>query len=154
MRAPAPLFILLVSMVVAGCAESSGGAQKSGPSKDGDGFFVPGSIIDEQGLPVGNANVAVAHPSNLTVIRNATSDAQGKFRIGPIPVGDWVIMIDAKGFETFTRTIKITDDGYRGELRAPLRAIAIPVPFKESFPTTIHVQYGVGYQAGGDFNQG
>ncbi|MBI2077346.1 MAG: carboxypeptidase regulatory-like domain-containing protein [Euryarchaeota archaeon] len=116
--------------------------------------MVPGMVVDDQGLPLAGAAVAVAHESNLTVIANVTSDAQGRFKVGPAPRGDWLLVINAPGFETFARKIKIGDEGFRGELRAPLRPIPVPVPYKETFPTTIHVEYGAAWAAGGDFNQG
>ena len=149
-----PLAILVVAVAFAGCADSSAGTGKDVTGGRAGGFTVPGMVVDEQGLPLPGAAVAIAYESNLTVVVNATSDAQGRFRVGPIAPGDWIILVNVPGFEVFTRKIKVTDDGFRGEIRAPLRAIAVPVAYKETFPTTIHVQYGAAWAAGGDFNQG
>lgn len=59
----------------------------------GVGGEITGTVRSERGAPLAGVEVAARHEG-----RDATSDAHGRFRLGPLPAGRYAVAASAKGF--------------------------------------------------------
>ena len=96
---------------------------------------IGGTILDPSGATVPNAKVTVTNTDRNQVVRVITTDATGTYSAPLIPVGQYSVKVEVKGFKTETRTaitLNVSDDlkrraGARVVDRHPqLRAIGCP----------------------------
>ncbi|WP_439882508.1 outer membrane beta-barrel protein [Pontibacter sp. MBLB2868] len=79
------LFLLLITTVT-----HAGFAQVNG--------FLSGTVKDEQGQPVGFANVALLEASSSNIINGTIADAEGKFQIKSPAKGTYILRVNFLGY--------------------------------------------------------
>jgi uncharacterized membrane protein len=60
--------------------------------------------VSEHGAPVGGAIVTI---SNRGFIKSATTDAEGKFALEPVPAGRYDFRVSAHGYAVFERPVTV-----------------------------------------------
>jgi hypothetical protein len=74
---------------------------------------IGGTILDPSGATVPNAKVTVTNTDRNQVVRVITTDATGTYSAPLIPVGQYSVKVEVKGFKTETRTaitLNVSDD--------------------------------------------
>src|ERR1035437_9921710 len=74
---------------------------------------IGGTILDPSGATVPNAKVTVTNTDRNQVVRVITTDATGTYSAPLIPVGQYSVRVEVKGFKTETRTaitLNVSDD--------------------------------------------
>src|ERR1700722_3490688 len=59
---------------------------------------ISGTVVDATGASVSGAQI-IAHNTGTGVERTASSDSQGHFVIGLLPIGQYTVSADSKGFQ-------------------------------------------------------
>lgn len=149
MRASALLMSILV-LLLAGCAGSRSGDIQADPDASGSAR-VRGSVQDDQLRPLSGVEVRATAAVAST---NATSGPDGGYDLGLVPAGDYRLQASIAGFATTTRRLIVRG----GEDQAAVNLLLAPLPtasphFKME-PKSIHIDYAIAYQVGGDFNRG
>lgn len=145
----APLILLLA--VLAGCTGSEGGTTATGHA--GLGALVQGRVQDDQLQPLGGAAVEVLDATKSRVA-NATSDAEGAYDLGQVRAGDFVLRASLKGFAVTERRLLVRAGEDQPTVNLRLSPLPTPNPYFHMEPRSIHIEYGLAYQVGGDFNRG
>jgi hypothetical protein len=70
------------------------------PSAEGSAS-VSGTVLDESGAAVPGAQVSLTHPDGAQ-LHTVVSGANGDFTINKLPLGSYLVTVDAKGFAPFT----------------------------------------------------
>jgi outer membrane receptor protein involved in Fe transport len=96
----------------------------------GIGASIEGSVVDESGLPVAGANVAVKEMS-LTQTRTASTDEKGRFRVASLPIGTYELTIRKPGFAAYRR------EGVVVSLGQTARLVVTLVPAEVSTQVTV-----------------
>ncbi len=92
------LFLLTTSFLLISC-------QEDGISPDLFGS-ISGTVLDGQtNAPIGSANVTTSPPTSSIV-----TDADGKFRMTDVPIGNYSIVVQKSGFAKNTVTIAVKED--------------------------------------------
>jgi hypothetical protein len=60
--------------------------------------FITGAVVDSEERPIGGATVAVAGRTNYPGTWPTSEEATGRFKVGPVPPGEYMVMISARGF--------------------------------------------------------
>src|ERR1035437_1178207 len=74
---------------------------------------IGGTILDPSGATVPSAKVTITNTDRNQVLRTITTDATGSYSAPLIPVGQYSIKVEVKGFKTETRTgitLNVSDD--------------------------------------------
>src|ERR1017187_8179662 len=74
---------------------------------------ISGTILDPSGATVPDAKVTVTNTDRNQVVRVITTDGTGTYSAPLIPVGQYSIKVEIKGFKTETRTgitLNVSDD--------------------------------------------
>src|ERR1035441_3348934 len=74
---------------------------------------IGGTLLDPSGATVPNAKVTVTNTDRNQVVRVITTDATGTYSAPLIPVGQYSVKVEVKGFKTETRTaiaLNVSDD--------------------------------------------
>src|SRR5450759_1892332 len=74
---------------------------------------ISGTILDPSGATVPNAKVTITNTDRNQVVRTITTDATGAYSAPLIPVGQYSVKVEVKGFKTETRTgiaLNVSDD--------------------------------------------
>lgn len=69
---------------------------------------ISGEVEDEAGNPVISAKLTVQFQENEDVVRETTTDKKGKWKIGGLGSGIWVITVSAEGFIPYQKTINVS----------------------------------------------
>src|SRR5258708_18916430 len=88
-----PLALVIVLIGVTMMADSVAAQAISGD--------VVGTVLDKSGAAVPNAAISATNVAT-GVKTNTTSNGQGEFRFGNLPVGTYTIQVSASGFSTLT----------------------------------------------------
>src|ERR1041384_3458313 len=70
---------------------------------------VQGLIHDPQHRPVKGAQVTI-HSVNSDWRKTVSSDDSGEFHFDTVPVGDYMVMVDASGFSSQQQNVSIISD--------------------------------------------
>jgi hypothetical protein len=87
------LGICLLAMAVAACL----GAQDISAT-------IGGTVLDSSGGGVSNAKVTITNTDRNLVVRELTTETAGTYSAALLPIGNYEIKVEAKGFKTETRT--------------------------------------------------
>ena len=74
---------------------------------------IGGTILDPSGATVPGAKVTITNTDRNQVVRTITTDTSGTYSAPLIPVGQYSIKVEVKGFKTETRTaitLNVNDD--------------------------------------------
>ena len=74
---------------------------------------IGGTILDPSGATVPGAKVTITNTDRNQVLRTITTDPSGTYSAPLIPVGQYSIKVEVKGFKTETRTaiaLNVNDD--------------------------------------------
>ena len=74
---------------------------------------IGGTILDPSGATVPDAKVTITNTDRNQVLRTITTDPSGTYSAPLIPVGQYAIKVEVKGFKTETRTaitLNVSDD--------------------------------------------
>ena len=74
---------------------------------------IEGSVLDPSGAGVPKAKVTITNTDRNQIVRTITSDAGGNYAAPLIPVGTYLIKVEASGFKTATRSgivLNVNDD--------------------------------------------
>jgi len=74
---------------------------------------IGGTILDPSGAMVPGAKVTITNTDRNQVVRVITTDATGTYSVPLIPIGQYSIKVEVKGFKTETRTaitLNVNDD--------------------------------------------
>lgn len=69
---------------------------------------ISGEVEDEAGNPVISAKLTLQFQENEDVVRETTTDKKGKWKIGGLGSGIWVITVSAEGFIPYQKTINVS----------------------------------------------
>src|ERR1700684_548980 len=64
---------------------------------------IVGTVTDNSGAVIPNATVVVSNPDK-GFTRNLISNSAGEFSISRIPLGDYIVTAEAKGFQKLVRS--------------------------------------------------
>ncbi|MBC5773116.1 TonB-dependent receptor [Pontibacter sp. KCTC 32443] len=93
------ILLLITVLPQAGIAQTSG--------------FLTGAVKDEQGQPVGFANVALLEASNAKVINGTTADAEGRFQIKSPGKGTYFLRFNFLGYvQLNSEPFEVTGDSF------------------------------------------
>jgi outer membrane receptor protein involved in Fe transport len=67
---------------------------------------IEGAITTPDGHVVANAQVSIVHPQN-NIERKIYSDAEGRFSLSDLPVGQYEIRVEMEGFERLVKSIEV-----------------------------------------------
>jgi tetratricopeptide (TPR) repeat protein len=59
---------------------------------------ISGTVKDEQGRSIADAEVVAENPDNMPSVLKKTTDEKGRFAIGGLKVGQWKLTVRAEGF--------------------------------------------------------
>lgn len=149
----AAAFLILLAVVLSGCAKAPATSDVVQGTGHSDGARVTGKVVDEQLAPVVNGTVAVQDSKNLSVVGRTTTGEDGRFDLGKVPAGTWVISVQAAGFHAFSREFAVSS-GIDQDLTLTLSAIPVAEAYHETQIASIQIDYGVAWSIGGDFNRG
>lgn len=85
------------------------------------GAVLAGRVVDEDGRAVEDADVSLEGTRLMAV-----TDDHGRFRLEPVPVGTWEIVVQRIGYVTRTDTLDVPD-GVAMELELAVAVDAVPV---------------------------
>lgn len=72
---------------------------------------IAGKVIDTNDMPVSGSRVLVMNPASLQVLAEKTAGTDGRFRLGGLRPGGYVMTCSARGFNpVFARDIQATED--------------------------------------------
>src|ERR1035438_7468449 len=74
---------------------------------------IGGTILDPSGATVPDAKVTITNTDRNQVLRTITTDPSGTYSAPLIPVGQYSVKVEVKGFKTETRTgiaVNVNDD--------------------------------------------
>src|ERR1035437_3727734 len=100
MKIPAALLILTACLTTGLIAQDISGT-------------IGGTILDPSGATVPSAKVTITNTDRNQVLRTITTDPTGSYSAPLIPVGQYAIKVEVKGFKTETRTgvaLNVSDD--------------------------------------------
>lgn len=130
---PATLGIVLLLPGLGGCIGGSESAGVAGPADlDPDALAVEGLVVDQELVPVAQAMVAV---DGIGLV--SETDAEGRFRLGPLEVGEYVIVAEKRGYSPASQTVRVSDEG-TPPVTLTLSALALDVPYHQ---TEVHVTF-------------
>lgn len=141
--------LLAFALVVAGCASAtpSSGPATSGPAQGS--VVVPpddnatetgaleGKVADDESRPVPNAVVGIVE---LKVEVRTTAD--GLFKFENVPVGKYLLVANALGYESQTRTVEVAA-GPNAAVVFLMKGIPVLVPRIVNLPHTFFIHLGV-----------
>ncbi|MBL8213169.1 MAG: TonB-dependent receptor [Bryobacterales bacterium] len=88
-----------------------------------------GVVTDTSGAVVPNAAVSLATAARL-VLASGRSHADGRFSLGPLPCGDYVLSVARDGLAESRRLVRLTT------VLAPIAVELVPVPVEEQLTVT------------------
>ena len=120
-------------LLLAGCV----GGSPSGPdgiseSKDDGALYISGLVVDQEIIPIESAVIVVEDRDGFV-----ETDATGRFKVGPVDPGEYIVTAEKKGYATQTVTVVIDPD-FSNPLTITLAAVALDVPYQT---TTNHVTF-------------
>jgi hypothetical protein len=124
------------------------------PPPPPDAAAVSGRILDEESVPVANAQVALLDPESRDIAAQTTSGEDGSFDLGLVEPGQWILSVNALGYEAASQRLELVGGQDLTDLTFVLEAIAVAEAFHETFTHTFELTFGIGWHVGGDFNQG
>lgn len=111
------LFVILliaVSLILLAVASSAAGGS------------IEGVVSDPQGALVKDATVTIKNVATNQTL-TTTSDSQGRYKIGNLPAGTYIITITAKGFSAFTKEGVVVAEGKKISIEAKLEIAPVEV---------------------------
>lgn len=90
--------LLVVSMIVAGPISGTVGGAIEGVVTDPKGAVVKDAVVTAKDIVTGQ-------------IFTATTNGQGRYKIVNLPAGTYVLTINAKGFDSFTKDTVVVGEG-------------------------------------------
>ena len=78
---------------------------------------VSGTIVDTDIKPLSGATMTLTGPAR----RNATSDKDGKFAFGELPLGDYEVRVDLAGFSTVIKSVTLRESATDWPVLIPMR---------------------------------
>lgn len=125
-----PPIALIVVMLGAGCTQAGAGPEAGGDGLDeaSDGLFIEGIIIDSELVPIEDVSVMDTTSSVTT-----TTDAQGRFSLGPVEPGEHQLVAEKAGYSPASLTVQVFDAAVTG-LTLTIEPVATTVPFHETVP--------------------
>jgi len=69
---------------------------------------ISGEVVDEKGNPVVSAKLNLQFQENKEIVRETTTDNKGKWKIGGLGSGIWLITVSAEGFIPYQKTINVS----------------------------------------------
>ncbi len=130
-RAPGVVLILVLSTILAGC---SGGGSTVDPNDVTQPTFtdetgaVAGRVLSDEGLPLGNAQVAL----NGDVSAETSTDEDGAFAFADVAPGKYVLFVVRLGYEAASQSVSVTA-GEQTTVELTLTAIAVSEPYSDTF---------------------
>lgn len=116
---PLVTFVSVLMIILLG--SGSAGAQAAAPAAAQTGR-ITGQVTDPQGKAVPNASVHVANTDG-TFQRDAKTDDSGGFSVADLAAGDYLVVVDAEGFETKTSDAKTLAAGQSLTFNIQLAAV-------------------------------
>jgi len=77
------------------------------------GGIVEGALLDAAGTPL--PNIAIEGSGPGTAVADAASDAQGRWKLGPVIPGSWKLVVKVPGFLPLSRTVVVPASRAPGE---------------------------------------
>jgi hypothetical protein len=65
----------------------------------GPPLYVEGTVRDDAGQPIAKAWIGVMSVSNVSLSQMAHTEADGRYRLGPLPSGTYSFSVEAEGYE-------------------------------------------------------
>src|ERR1035438_1773387 len=65
---------------------------------------IGGTVLDPTGAAVSGAKITITNTDRNMVIREVTTETAGAYSAPLLPIGNYSIKVEAKGFKTETRT--------------------------------------------------
>ena len=96
-RVPGGSFADFPSLVLTEVNPGAGELLITVPEENLPTAFLAGAVVDGAGKPLGGAQVAVARGVDFSTPYRFADPETGRFRVGPLPPGDWEVTISAKG---------------------------------------------------------
>lgn len=97
------LMVVLTVVLTAALSTLPGFAQT-----EATGGVIEGTVTDQSGAVVPNAHITVMNPAT-GLTRSAATDSSGYFRIPALPVGEYDVLLEARGFTTAKQSaLKLT----------------------------------------------
>lgn len=129
----ATLCTSILLSALGGCVNDSRTAGVAGPAGlDSDSLAIEGLVVDQELVPVGQATVAVDGPGIVS-----QTDAEGRFRLGPLEVGTYVVVAEKPGYASASTTVRVSNEG-TAPVTLTLAAMALDVPYHQ---TEVHVTF-------------
>lgn len=97
------LLVFLLSFSHGAHAQVANSATPGRPSEAGT---ISGDVTDHRGTPLAGTSVIVTTPGGKQVA-SSTTDAGGVFRVVDLQPGDYLLMVNAKGFYKKTEKVKV-----------------------------------------------
>ncbi len=117
------VLLLWTGVVLAGCAGGNSGPNAADAVPESGTGVLAGLVTDDEARPVADARVqAPAHGLN------ATSDADGTFRLEDVPAGNVTIVVTHPEFENHSRHVEVVAD-----TEVTLTLALVPLPTEEAF---------------------
>jgi len=76
------------------------------PGRQSEAGTISGDVTDHRGTPLAGTSVIVTTPGGKQVA-SSTTDAGGIFRVVDLQPGDYVLVVNAKGFYKKTEKVKV-----------------------------------------------
>jgi hypothetical protein len=114
--------------VLATCAASVASAQNG---------VIQGKLLDPQGAVIPNAHISATDEVKSVVVRETISDANGEFRLLPLPPGTYTVKVTSAGMKALTRKGLVLDVNQTvnlGNLRMEIGATSESVTVVEATP--------------------
>lgn len=117
------VLVLWAGVFLAGCSGDGGEAQDAGLLDAPQTGVLVGLVTDDEARPVEGAQVTVVEHD-----RNASSDADGTFRLDGVPAGNVTLVVTHPEFENLSRAVDVAPD-VETSVTLPL----VPLPTEEAF---------------------
>jgi hypothetical protein len=99
---------LILTLILTPLAAARGAAAAGGE--------VAGTVVDPKGAVVVGAAVEVVDAATGAVVKSATTDGQGKYRVPDLPAGAYAVVVKAQGFREARREQLQVEEGKRASV--------------------------------------
>src|SRR5262245_2554760 len=126
------IVVMLVTSLFVCTNDAAGQAQTTGS--------IVGRVTDESGAVVPGVSVTATSPALLVPEVIVTTDAQGDYRLSPLPIGTYQVQYTVQGFQTLRRDNLRLTAGFIARVDVALKLGAIEESIVVSATPTIDVQ--------------
>lgn len=98
--------LVLVALVTISHGAISQVENSATPGRQSEAGTISGDITDHRGTPLAGTSVIVTTPGGKQVA-SSTTDAGGIFRVVDLQPGDYVLVVNAKGFYKKSEKVKV-----------------------------------------------